>query len=54
MPNVEGAQITVLPEINNIISNLVSEEGTTIMWGGDFNSFFDVKLDANGDSPQFK
>ena len=53
-PNVEGAQITVLSEINDIINNLVSEEDTTILWGGDFNSFFDVKFDADGGSPQLK
>ena len=53
-PNVEGAQITVLSEINDIINNLVLEEDTTILWGGDFNSFFDVKLDADGGSPQIK
>ena len=50
-PNVEGAQITVLSEINDIINNLALEEDTTILWGGDFNSFFDVKLDADGGSP---
>ena len=38
-PNVEGTQITVLSEINDIINNLVLEEDTTILWGGDFNSF---------------
>ena len=53
-PNVEGAQITVLSEIHDIINKLVLEEGTTILWGGDFNSFFDVKLDADGGSPQLK
>ena len=53
-PNVEGAQITVLSEINDITNNLVLEEDTTILWGGDFNSFFDVKLDADGGSPQLK
>ena len=30
-PNVEGAENTVLSEINDIINNLVSEEDTTIM-----------------------
>ena len=53
-PNVEGAQITVLSEINDIINNLVLEEDTTILWGGDCNSFFDIKLDADGGSPQLK
>ena len=37
--NVKGAQITFLSEINDIINNLVLEEDTTILWGGDFNSF---------------
>ena len=53
-PNVEGAQITVLSEINDIINNLGLEEDSTILWGGDFNSFFDVKLDTDGGSPQLK
>ena len=46
-PSVEGAKITFLSEINDIINNLVLEEDTTILWGGDFNSFLDVKLDAD-------
>ena len=49
-PNVKGAQITVLSEINDIINNIVLKEDTTILWGGDFN-FFYVKLDADGGSP---
>ena len=53
-PNVEGAQITVLSEINDIINNLVLEEDTTILWGGDFNSFFDIKFDSDGGSPHLK
>ena len=44
-PNMEGTQITLLSEINDVINNLVLEEDTTILWGGDFNSFFDVNLD---------
>ena len=51
---MEGAQITVLSEINDIINNLVLEEDTTILWGGDFNYFFYVKLDADDGSPQLK
>ena len=53
-PSVEGTQITVLSEINDIINNLVLEEDTTILWGSGFNSFFDVKLDADGGSLQLK
>ena len=54
VPNVAGAQTTVLSEINDIINNLVLEEDTTILWSGDSNSFFDVKLDVDGGSPQLK
>ena len=53
-PNEEGAQIPVLSKINEIIQNLETEEDTTIIWGGDFNLFFDVQLDAAGGSPKLK
>ena len=46
-PNEEGAQIPVLSKINEIIQNLETEEDTTTIWGGDFNLFFDVQLDAD-------
>ena len=49
-PSVEEAQITVLSEINDIINNLVLEEDTTKLWGGNFN-FFNIKLAADGGSP---
>ena len=52
-PSVEGAQITVLSEINDVINNLASEEDTTILGGGNFN-FFNIKLAADGGSPQLK
>ena len=50
-PSKEGAQIPVLSKINEIIQNLETEEDTTTIWGGDFNLFFDVQLDADGGSP---
>ena len=53
-PNEEGTQIPVLSKINEIIQNLKTEEDTTIIWGGDFNIFFDVQLDADGGSPKLK
>ena len=53
-PNEEGAQIPVLSKINEIIQNLETEEDTTTIWGGDFNLFFDVQLDADGGSPKLK
>ena len=53
-PNEEGAQIPVLSKINEIIQNLETEEDKAIIWGGDFNLFFDVQLYADGDSPKLK
>ena len=50
-PNVEEPQITVFSEINDIINNIILEEDTTILWGGNVSSFVDVKLDADGGSP---
>ena len=49
-PNEEGAQIPVLSKINEIIQNLETEKDMTTIWGGDFNLFFDVQLDADGNS----
>ena len=53
-PNADGAQVTVLLEINDILNTLVFEEDTTILWGGNLNSFFDVKSNADGGSSQLK
>ena len=44
----------MLSKINKIIQNLETEEDTTTVWGGDFNLFFDVQLDADGGSPKLK
>ena len=30
------------------------EEDTQLIWGGDFNSFFDCKLDVDGGNPKLK
>ena len=44
----------MLSKINEIIQNLETDEDTTAIWGGDFNLFFDVQLDADGGSPKLK
>ena len=51
-PNVEPEQLKVLDELAHIFNQLQTSENTTIIWGGDFNLFFDVHLDAEGGSPK--
>ena len=53
-PNVEPEQLKVLDELAHIFNQLQTSENTTIIWGGDFNLFFDVHLDAEGGSPKLK
>ena len=47
-PNDENGQIQVLNEIQEQLDLLDHDQGTKIIWGGDFNVIFDTKLDADG------
>ena len=53
-PNEEGQQVQILTEISDTLAKIELEEGTQLIWGGDFNSFFDCKLDADGGNPKLK
>ena len=53
-PNDEGGQVQTLSEINNIIDKIGIEINTSIIWGGDFNLYFDTFLDADGGNPKLK
>ena len=53
-PNEEGQQVQILTEISDILAEMELEEDTQLIWGGDFNSFFDCKLDADGGNPKLK
>ena len=53
-PNEEGQQVQILTEISDILSKMELEEDTQLIWNGDFNSFFDCKLDADGGNPKLK
>ena len=53
-PNVESEQLKVLDELAHIFNQLQTSENTTFIWGGDFNLFFDVDLDAERGSPKPK
>ena len=44
----------VLDEITHIFDKIEISENTTFIWGGDFNLFFDINLDAYGGSPKLK
>ena len=44
----------MLTEISDILAKMELEEDTQLIWGGDFNSFFDCKLDADGGNPKLK
>ena len=53
-PNKEGQQVQILIEISDILEKMELEEDTQLIWDGDFNSFFDCKLDADGSNPKLK
>ena len=53
-PNEEGQQVQILTEISDILEKIQLEKDTELIWGGDFNSFFDCKLDVNGGNPKLK
>ena len=43
-----------MSEICDIIDKIELEQDMTIVWGGDFNLFFNSFLDADGGKPQLK
>ena len=53
-PNVETDQMKVLDEITHIFDKIEISGNTTLIWGGDFNLFFNINLDADGSSPELK
>ena len=53
-PNVETDQMKVLHEITHIFDKIEISENTTFIWGGDFNLFSDINLDADGGSSKLK
>ena len=53
-PNEEGQQVLILTEIRDIRQKIELEKDTQLIWGDDFNCFFDCKLDADGGNPKLK
>ena len=50
-PDEEGQQVLILTEIRDILQKIELEKDTQLIWDGDFNCFFDCKLDADGENP---
>ena len=53
-PNDEPSQVETLAKIDRHIRSLELEDNTTFLFGGDFNMYFDTKLDADGGNPKLK
>ena len=53
-PNDEPSQVEALAKIDRHIRSLELEDNTMFLFGGDFNMYFDTKLDANGGKPELK
>ena len=53
-PNEEGQQVLIPTEIRNILEKIELEKDTQLIWGIDFNCFFDCELDADGRNPKLK
>ena len=42
----------LLNDLTHVFDELEITANTRFLWGGDFNTIFDISLDANGESPQ--
>ena len=50
-PNTETQQLEKLQELNSMLSTLNISQSSNIIFGGDFNLFFNSKLEALGETP---
>ena len=53
-PDEEKNQLKVLDDLNHVLDNIDISEDTVLVWGGDFNLIFDIRLDADDGSPKLK
>ena len=53
-PNEEEDHLKVLDDLNHILDNIDISEDTVLVWGGNFNLTFDIRLDADGGSLKLK
>ena len=53
-PNAENEQVKVLIQIKNMLDNLEISQDISVIFGGDFNLFFEKLLDTDGGNPSVK
>ena len=52
--NIENEQLKTLSKLTEILTKLHLTQNNNIICAGDFNLFFNVKLDSYGENPVFK
>ena len=52
--NTETEQVKILEELQSLLKNLDSSQNKRIIFAGDFNIFFNAKLEAKGGKPLLK
>ena len=52
VPNYETDQVKLLNDLNHLFDRLEITADRRFLWGGEFNTIFDISLDADGGSPQ--
>ena len=53
-PNTEGEQLKTLSKLTEMLTKLHLTQNNNIICAGDFNLFFNVKLESYGGNPVFK
>ena len=48
VPNYEADQVKLLSGLTHVFDKLEITANTRFLWGGDFNTIFDISLDADG------
>ena len=49
--NTENEQLSTLSDLSNMLEKIDDINNKSIVFGGDFNLFFEVKLEAQGGNP---
>ena len=52
--NTENEQLSTLSDLSNILEKISDINNTSILFGGDFNLFFEVKLETKGGNSVIK
>ena len=48
VPNNEADQVKLLNDLTHVFDELEITGNTRFLWGADFNTIFDISLDADG------